>query len=206
MSERFSSTKENSTDRQDLKDRYGLDSSAAILEAIEESIDNGQGIHKGGFISDEDYAMVTSGPGNRTNKELKAADEISRDSFHYYDDKDHVVRSDDSALIGLSPEESRDAAIGGMSLGQSIEGKDLWMSTVAIDPSEGAGNTGILETRMFTANGASSPYVVESFSTYGKSSDEDQRFGDLEKFVVTRRDATPQEIRNYNEVRNYLQE
>ncbi len=200
MSERFPATRENNTDRQDLKDRYGLDSSAAILEAIEESIDNGQGIHKGGFISDEDYSMVTSGPGNHTNKELKIVDDLF---YLNVSEENPVIDSDSSHLAGLTREEARDAAIGGLSNAQSIEGKDVHMTTVVIDPSEGAGNTGILETRMFTANGASSPRVVESFSTYGKSPDGNQRFGDLEKFVVTRRDATPQEIRNYNEVRNW---
>lgn len=195
---------ENDQDINKLQDKYALpDTSAAILEKIESDIDKGHGVHKGGFIDNMDVPLVRVGSGNRTAQELKAVDGIARNSFRA-DGADPIVESNDPLLSGLSVEEARDAAFGGLTLGSSLEGSDTRMNLIVLDdmspdPSRDMreDKRGILEKTMFLANGAANPYVVESMSTYSTDENGGASFSKLESFTMTRREASAAEVVAY---------
>jgi hypothetical protein len=211
MSELAQKSLENDHDLNDLRDKYTLpDTSAAILEKIKNDIDKGHGIHKGGFIDNDSIPLFKVGPGNRTAKELSAFDGIARLSFTH-DGADPVVESKNPLLSGLSLEEARDAAFGGLTLGSSLDGSDTKMDFIVLDDMSpnpdrdtSQDKRGILEKSMFLANGATNPSVVESMSTYTKGED-DTALNKLESFTMTRREASPAEVVAYYETKRQQQ-
>lgn len=203
------------TEVSDATERYTAlpDTSPEIQEVIRQTIDNGQGIHLGGFMDEMDYARVQVGPGNGSPDELKVADKVARNSYNFSGDDNNtsVTYSGDSVYSGLNIEEARDAAVGGMSLAATLRGgnaeslKVVKIDNMSPQPDRNPADdrTGVLQVIAFEANGGRT-YAVECLSIYGRQLEDgaESRFGELEDFTVARRSATPQEVANYWQEKN----